>query len=214
MLKKSNNYFSDIRWDIISLIPTGKNKILEIGCGTGITGKILKEENKAVEVIGIEKIANIAKQAEKNIDKVITADIEILELPFANEYFDYIITADILEHLYNPSAVLDKLKKYIKKDGCIIASIPNIRYWKILRNLIVKGEWTYCSDGILDETHLRFFTKKSITKLFQSAGLSIDTIKPRFKLQPKKRDNLLNSITLGLLEEFWTMQYIIIAKNT
>ncbi|PKL50383.1 MAG: class I SAM-dependent methyltransferase [Planctomycetes bacterium HGW-Planctomycetes-1] len=214
MLEKNNSYFSDIRWDIISLIPAGKNKILEIGCGTGITGKTLKEENKAVEVTGIEKIANIAEQAEKNIDKVITADIEALELSFADEYFDYIIMADILEHLYNPSAVLAKLKKYIQKDGCIIASIPNIRYWKIVRDLVIKGEWTYRADGILDDTHLRFFTRKSITKLFQSAGFTVDSVKPRFKLQPKKYDNILNNLTLGILEEFWTMQYIIMAKNT
>jgi methionine biosynthesis protein MetW len=214
MLKKNNSYFSDIRWDIISLIPAGGNKILEIGCGTGITGKTLKEKNKAVEVIGIEKIANIAQQAEKNIDKVITADIEILELPFDDEYFDYVILADILEHLYNPSAVLNKLRKYIKKDGCIIASVPNIRYWKILIDLVLKGKWTYCSEGILDDTHLRFFTKKSIIELFQSAGFTVDTIAPRFKLQPKKYDNFLNNLTLRLLEEFWTMQYIIMAKNT
>jgi methionine biosynthesis protein MetW len=213
MLEKNNSYFSDIRWDIISLIPAGKHRILEIGCGTGNTGKTLKEQNKAAEVIGIELVATVAAQAEKNLDKVIVADIEKLQMPFADEYFDYVILADILEHLHNPSQTIERLKKHIKKGGRIIASIPNVRYWKVLKELVIKGQWTYRSDGILDDTHLRFFTKKSITNLFQSAGFSVDLVTPRFKLQPKKPDNFINSITLGLLEEFWTMQYIVMAKN-
>jgi len=213
MLNKNNNYFSDIRWDIISLIPAGNNKILEIGCGTGNTGKTLKEKKKASKVIGIEIIEQAAKQAEKNLDKVFNTDIEVFDLQFTAEYFDYIILADILEHLHNPLAILEKLKKYIKKNGWIIASIPNVRYWKVIRDLVIKGEWTYRPDGILDDTHLRFFTKKSIIKLFQLAGFSVDVIKPRFELQPKKNDILINNWTLGLFEEFWTMQYIIMAKN-
>jgi methionine biosynthesis protein MetW len=213
MLEKNNSYFSDIRWDIISLIPAGQHKILEIGCGSGNTGKTLKQENKAAEVVGIEIVEHVAELAKKNLDTVIVGNIEKLELPFADKYFDYIILADILEHLYNPSAVLEKLKKHLKKDGRIIASLPNVRYWKVVKNLVFKGEWNYCRDGILDDTHIRFFTKKSMTKMFLSLGFSIELATPRFKLQPKKSDNLINNLTLGLFEEFWTMQYVIMARN-
>src|SRR4030043_257107 len=127
MLKKTNNYFSDVRWDIINLIPAGENKILEIGCGTGNTGKALKEQGRAVEVIGIEKIPTAAETAKKNLNAVITADVETLKMPFDKGYFDYIIAADIMEHLYNPWLTISNLKAYIKKGGFVIASLPNIR---------------------------------------------------------------------------------------
>jgi 2-polyprenyl-3-methyl-5-hydroxy-6-metoxy-1,4-benzoquinol methylase len=213
MLEKNNNYFSDIRWDIINLIPAGKNRILEIGCGTGNTGKTLKEEGKAIEVTGVEKIVPIAESARKNLDKVVTADIETLELPFTQEYFDYVIMADVLEHLYDPWGTLDRLRKYMKKGGHIIASIPNIRHWRIVWGLVFKGDWNYNRAGLLDDTHIRFFTKKTMMKLFQSKGFTIHLITPRFKLEPANRYNILNNLTLRLLEEFWAEQYIIMAKK-
>ncbi|MDD5064774.1 MAG: class I SAM-dependent methyltransferase [Phycisphaerae bacterium] len=213
MLEKINNYFSNIRWDIINLIPAGKNKILEIGCGTGNTGKVLKEQGKALEVIGIEKIPQAAESAKKNLNSVITADIETVEMPFDKGYFDYIIAADILEHLYNPWLTISNLKKYIKKDGFIITSIPNIRHWRIVRELILKGNWTYNNAGLLDDTHIRFFTKKTMMKMIQSAGFTINLIIPKFKLEPANRYNILNNLTLHLLEEFWAQQYIIMARK-
>lgn len=213
MLEKNNNYFSDIRWDIINLIPVGKNKILEIGCGTGNTGKVLKEQGKAVEVIGIEKIPYAAESARENLNAVITADIETLKMPFDKGCFDYIIAADILEHLYNPWLTISNLKAYTKKDGFVIASLPNIRNWRIVWGLIFKGDWNYSNAGLLDDTHIRFFTKKTMMKLFQSEGFTIHLITPRFRLEPANRYNILNNLTLHLLEEFWAEQYIIMARK-
>jgi 2-polyprenyl-3-methyl-5-hydroxy-6-metoxy-1,4-benzoquinol methylase len=213
MLEKTNNYFSDIRWDIINLIPAGKNKILEIGCGTGNTGKVLKEQGKAAEVIGIEKIPQAAESAKKNLNAVITADIETIKMPFDKGYFDYIIAADIMEHLYSPWLTISNLKAYIKKDGFIIASLPNIRNWRIVRGLLFKGDWNYSNAGLLDDTHIRFFTKKTMMKLFQSEGFTIHLVTPRFRLEPANRYNILNNLTLRLLEEFWAEQYIIMARK-
>jgi 2-polyprenyl-3-methyl-5-hydroxy-6-metoxy-1,4-benzoquinol methylase len=213
MQEKNSKYFNDIRWDIINLIPVGKNRILELGCGTGNTGKVLKEQNKALEVIGIEKIPSIAESARAKLDTVITADIETFKMPFDNEYFDYVIAADILEHLYNPWLIVNTLNTYIKKGGYLIASIPNIRHWEIMKDLIFKREWNYRSDGVLDNTHLRFFTKKNMMQLFPSEYFTINRIIPKFKLQPGNRYNTLNNFTLHLFEEFLARQYIIMAQK-
>jgi len=111
---KKEDYFNSTRWDLIRLIRNDNNKVLEIGCGTGNTAKALKEKNKAVEVIGVEIVPEIAKIAETKLDKVICGDIESLDLPY-REYFDYVIAGDVLEHLYNPWAIINKIKIYIKK---------------------------------------------------------------------------------------------------
>jgi len=216
MLTKYKGYFSSIRWDIIEFVRDGDNKILEIGCGEGNTGKVLKEQGKAVEVIGIEKISEAARIAETKIDKVLCADVETIELPFDEGYFDYVIIGDVLEHLYDPWSLVNKLGHYIKKGGYIIASIPNIRNWRVIKSLALKGEWNYSSEGLLDDTHLRFFTKKSILKLFSSKDFFVHRLIPKFEFRPTYKSDIIkpfNNITLGLFEDFLAFQYIFIARK-
>jgi len=213
MFEKKKTYFGGARLDILHLVEKGSNRILEIGCGAGNTGKTLKQQGRAAEVIGIEKIFEIAEIAKAVLDKVVCGDVETVELPFSKEYFDYIIAADVLEHLYDPWSLIDKLRIYLKKGGYIVASLPNIRNWKILKGLVLKGQWEYSHDGVLDDTHLRFFTKKSIITLFQSKGFVVTSIAPNFKYQTGNPYNTLNKFTLGLLEDFITTCYLIKAKN-
>jgi len=210
---KEEDYFNSTRWDLIRLIRNGNNKILEIGCGTGNTGRALKESGKAAEVIGVEIVPEIAKIAETKLDKVICGDIEVLDLHFDRGYFDYVIMGDVLEHLYDPWGVVSKIRCYIKEAGYVIASIPNVRNWWIIKNLVLRGKWEYADAGLLDDTHLRFFTKKSIIRLFQSSGFRIVSIVPAFRLYPTSKSNIMNTLTLGLLESFLARQYIIKAKN-
>ena len=216
MLNKDQNYYSGIRWDLISFVSEGNNRILEIGCGEANTGKALKEQGKAIEVIGIETVPEIARIAETKIDKVLCVDVETIELPFSEGYFDYVIMGDLLEHLYDPWLLIRKLRPYLKQGGYIIASIPNIRNWRIIKSLVLKGEWKYCPDGLLDDTHLRFFTKKSILNLFSSKDFSVHRLIPKFEFRPTYRSSIIkpfNNITFGLFEEFLTFQYIVIARK-
>jgi 2-polyprenyl-3-methyl-5-hydroxy-6-metoxy-1,4-benzoquinol methylase len=213
MFDKKIEYFENIRSDIISLVDKGENKILEIGCGTGNTGLELKQQGKAVEIVGVDIVPEVLEIAKSKIDKTICADIETLKLPFSNEYFDYILLGDVLEHLKNPWQVLLCLTQFIKKRGFIIASIPNIRYWKVIMNLVFKGEWKYSSDGVLDNTHLRFFAKKSMLELISSANLKVRYICPATELQPPNLCKKLNHLTFGLFEDFLTISYIIKAQK-
>jgi len=216
---KGENYFSNIRKDIISLIPNNSDqKILEIGAGAGNTLLYIKENRLAKEVMGIElmEITN-SNQKHPLIDKFQIANIEQENIQAKEEYFDIIICADVLEHLVDPWAMVDKLSKYLKKEGLLIASIPNIREWKTLGKIIFQGDFSYqLAGGIMDKTHLRFFCKKNIYQLLNTPVLSTFYCKPNFMLKvlPEGRKRrIINLLTFHLFENFLTVQYIFIARK-
>lgn len=104
--------------------------------------------------------------------------METLEREEWNESFDYIILADIVEHLRNPWAFLKKMRSFLKEDGKIIVSVPNVCHVSNLWGML-HGDWEYGEAGILDSTHLRFFTKKSFTGCLEEAGLQVQNVEPK-----------------------------------
>lgn len=204
--EKLKNYFAIIRDDIIKLISFKDSNILEIGCGEGNTLVELKKQGKAKFIAGVDIID--LNQANR-LDKFILADIESDNINLPEEYFDVIICADVLEHLKDPWSVLKKISKFLKPDGILLASIPNIREIKTLINIAIKGDFRYADKGILDKTHLRFFCKKNIIQLFKSSGYKIETIS--FNLSPKRK--FLMRLSFGLLEEFMVVQYLVLCKK-
>jgi 2-polyprenyl-3-methyl-5-hydroxy-6-metoxy-1,4-benzoquinol methylase len=186
---------------------------LEIGCGVGNTGQALKRCGKAVEVVGIECEPDIARQAAAKLDRVLTANVEDEDLALPREYFDCILAGDVLEHLHNPWTVVRRLASCLKTGGQFIASVPNIRHWRVLRNLVCAGRWEYTENGTLDRTHLRFFTKRSLALLFDPACFVVERIVPRFLLGPRSKSRICHRMTLGLLEEFLTFQYLVVARR-
>jgi 2-polyprenyl-3-methyl-5-hydroxy-6-metoxy-1,4-benzoquinol methylase len=169
---KPNNYFNQSRAEMIKYIPDYAKTILDIGCGEGVFGQELKKRANR-EVWGIEISAPCAEKAKERLDRVMVGDIEIDDFDLPNDYFDCIICNDVLEHFKNPWSILRRLKNNLKKNGCMIASIPNVRYYKNLKALLLHKEWNYESYGILDFTHLRFFTQKSILSMFDECGYSV-----------------------------------------
>ncbi|CAD7772666.1 Ubiquinone biosynthesis O-methyltransferase [Candidatus Methanoperedenaceae archaeon GB50] len=168
------DYYRQERKDVEALIPKEARRILDVGCGEGILGKRLLEKG-VKEVVGVEIEQAVCEKARENLSMVVCGDIEKIDLPFEERYFDCIVFADILEHLKDPLSVVKKLKKHLKDSGVVVASIPNVRYYQVI-NMLVDGYWTYGDYGILDRTHLRFFTKKEILALFKNAGFEITTI--------------------------------------
>lgn len=211
-LAKKKAYFCNTRKELAEMVEGNDNKILEIGCGTGETGDYLKKSGKASEVRGVELLESIGNEAKHKIDHVIIGNVETLTLDFPKEYFDYIILGDILEHLNNPWSVLKNPKLYLKTDGHVIASIPNVKYIWVAVGLLLKDDWQYEEEGILDITHLRFFTKKTMKKLFFKAELEIVEMKPNLcPWGPKSK--FINAITLGIFKDFFALQYHIKAKK-
>jgi len=136
--EKTIQYYEYIREDVLSLIPLDVGYVLDIGCGAGALGRALKEKG-IKKVVGIELNEKIANIASKYIDYVIIGDVERLGIPLEDEYFDCIIYADILEHLKDPWLLLKRYKKILKSSGIIVVSLPNIRHYTTLLNLL-KGD--------------------------------------------------------------------------
>lgn len=158
---------------IIGLV--GENKmVLDVGCATGYIGKRLKK--KGCALVGIEIDKECAKIAKGVYSDIIIADIEKLDvISYPEHFFDVIVFADILEHLKNPDATLIKFKKYLKNDGAIIVSLPNIARIEIRLKLLL-GKFDYEEIGILDRTHLRFFTLKTAKHLLEKNGYKIISV--------------------------------------
>lgn len=156
----------------INLIPNGVS-VLDIGCATGFMGKYLKNK-KRCRVVGVEFGEDEVKVAKKNLDRVVTGDIEDERtLSQIKEKFDVILASAIIEHLKDPEKALSSWKKFLARNGRLIVTTSNIAHWS-QRLELIRGRFEYKDYGILDNTHLHFYTIDTFKKLIESAGYKID----------------------------------------
>ncbi|WP_246317038.1 glycosyltransferase [Paenibacillus agri] len=161
---------ANIRFDVVQLVDTSPLepiKVLEVGCGCGGTLLEIKNRYKDADLYGIELNGNSAAIASL-FANVSSSNVEH-QLEYPENFFDYIILPDILEHLIDPWSVLKNLKKHLKNKGKLITSIPNVMHYSVLRDTL-QGRWKYTEAGLLERTHLRFFTIYEIQEMFQDAG--------------------------------------------
>lgn len=207
---KADEYFSLERDVILKQIKGSNINILDVGCGSGELGNRLKKQNN-VQVYGIEINKKAFKKAEQKLDKVYHGNIETMHMPFEKETFDYIILGDVLEHLINPKTILKKLFTYLNNSGSIIITVPNVKYWRTTKSLIFKDEWEYQDWGILDFTHLRFFTKKSLINLTRKLGFH--NTKSKWVIGPKSKSYYINKLTFKIIESFLASHILLIIRK-
>lgn len=210
-----SQYSTWIRWEIIALVDKPRTqpiKVLEIGCACG--GTLLQIKNTYPQAIlyGIELNEQASASARQFAD-VIAADIEKAVLPYPEEFFDYIILADVLEHLENPWRALENIKRYLQQGGQILASIPNVMHFSVLRNLL-QGNWIYEAAGILDKTHLRFFTLNQIKSMFEDAGYKVTGCQSTFIHETAGDQQFIEALAAfagnaQLAAQYRTYQYIV-----
>lgn len=166
---KSEDYYEEKRPEILKLVNPASKKILDVGCGAGVLASELKKTNGA-EVWGIEIVESAARKAAEKIDKVLigNAEEEIHNLP--DNYFDLIVLADFIEHLVDPWTMLSNCVAKLTEYGDIIISVPNITHWSVIK-LMLNSEFEYSRFGLLDKTHLRFFSRNSAERMILKAGL-------------------------------------------
>lgn len=168
-------YYRNARHDMIALVRGEPKVIVEVGCGDGATGAELKRKYPRAAVYGIEINREAATLAAARMDRVLTDSVETLDYAaagFEPGSIDLVFFPDVLEHLYDPWNVLVRLKPFLASGAQVLASIPNVRnFW--LMNQLISGKWNYSEDGLLDVTHIRFFTKKSAIELFEQTGYRI-----------------------------------------
>jgi SAM-dependent methyltransferase len=201
-------YYDNTRPEVAELVGPDAQTILDVGCGSGQLGILLKKRLPGCRVFGIEYSEAPAAEAMKALDGVVIGDIERVTVPFDTGSFDCIIFADVLEHLLNPAGVLMKLIPLLKSRGRIICSIPNMRHYTVILDLIRHG-WKYQDYGLFDRTHLRFFSLASMKELMDECGLSVSHVEPRIVASRKLK--VINTLCLGKLEEFLAFQYLIVS---
>jgi 2-polyprenyl-3-methyl-5-hydroxy-6-metoxy-1,4-benzoquinol methylase len=173
---KNNGYYNNPRPEMLELIPDSAKRILEIGCGNGSFGASIKR-NKEVHYTGVDIFPDSIASAAVQLDEAILANIENDELPFELEQFDCLIMNDVLEHLLDPWRALQKLLTLVQPNGHVVASIPNMRHYPVIQDLIINCQWNYIEEGVMDKTHLRFFTHKTIESLFSNNNLKTQVLR-------------------------------------
>ena len=207
---KPRGYYNSTREDMLKYIPHDVKKTLEFGCGSGGFSKLIKNRFGA-EAWAVEINEKSAEAASKKLDKVINSDAHEAIDKLPDNYFDCIILFDILEHLVDPYSLLALVKKKLTKKGVIVTSIPNIRFYRNLVKFVLHGEWEYQDEGLMDKTHLRFFTRKSLLKMFDSLGFEIITIEG---INPTHSRNLkiLNFFTLNSFADTKYLHYVTVVR--
>lgn len=174
-------YHDRVNPDLLRVIPRTAGCVLEIGCGAGALGAAFKRRAPQCRWIGVELDADAAAQARGRIDHVVAGDAQALaaeQLGVEPGGADAVIYGDVLEHMADPWSVVKRHAALLAEGGLVLACIPNVAHWSVLRELL-QGKWTYAEEGLLDRTHLRFFTLEGIRALFEGAGLVVHDVRPR-----------------------------------
>jgi 2-polyprenyl-3-methyl-5-hydroxy-6-metoxy-1,4-benzoquinol methylase len=208
----SINYYRHGRPEMLRRVPSNVERVLELGCAEGAFAAAVKQRTGA-EVWGIEFDPRIAGRASAVIDRVLVGDADerIAEVP--DSHFDVIVCNDVLEHLVDPLRTLVTLRRKLRPAGVVVASIPNIRYAPALSRILFQRDFPKDDEGIFDRTHLHFFTRKSIVRMFENAGYTlhrIDGINPHYGPLAA----LFTVLSLGYGADSFYLQYACVASPT
>lgn len=210
---KPEVYFDNVRREIAELLPPHSQRVLEVGCGAGATLQWLKRDGYCEVTVGMELFDAAAAIARQRLDQVVVGNAEqLIDQSFGPATFDLVLCLDVLEHLIDPWLFITKLERLLKPGGTLISNIPNIRHLRVLLPLLVAGRWQYAESGILDRTHLRFFTRNSALELMSPPGLRVTRWLRR--MAPRTSPSgVANLATLGLLKDMFAMSYLIASRK-
>lgn len=202
-------YASSTRTDILHLVDRSYPRVLDVGCSAGNTGALLKERGLCEHVTGVEPFAATAALARQKLDHVIEKPIEAALDELAEASVDCILCLDVLEHLVDPWTTVERLSTKLKPGGAFITSVPNVRHVEVLFNLLVRGRFRYTDSGILDRTHLRFFTRETALSLMQTNSLTLEQTEGLVGPMSSR----LNAVSLGIFKDLLIGQYMMRSRK-
>jgi SAM-dependent methyltransferase len=164
-----DHYHDGFNERLLGAVPSGAGRILEVGCARGRLGHELKRQDQRRHVAGVELDPDAARVAGERLDEVFVLDVQAETPPIEPGSLDCIIFGDVLEHLVDPEDVLRRYRHLLAPDGLALVSVPNIQHFSIVKNLL-RGDFMYQPSGLLDSTHLRFFTYMTFARLMLDAG--------------------------------------------
>jgi SAM-dependent methyltransferase len=204
-----DDYYRFVRRDIDPILPKTANRILDVGAGVGATSRWLKARYANAYCIGLEGNRDLADELNRNVDEAHIVDLNG-SLPNIGPA-DLILFLDVLEHLLQPERVLNQLTANLPPNGTVIVSLPNIAHLSVSVPLLFSGAFEYRDAGILDRTHLRFFTRRTAVGLLNSAGLVVtEGLRTGFS---GPRTQLLDRVTLGTARDHLTKQYVMAGRR-
>jgi SAM-dependent methyltransferase len=168
---KAPVYYEGLNQHLLDAVPADARTILEVGCAQGRLGAALKERDPGRRVFGVERVPAMAGIAAGRLDRVFTIDVERDAPDLPPGSVDCILFGDVLEHLVDPLGALRRLAPLLSPGGRVLCSVPNVQHHSVITALL-RGEFQYQESGLLDSTHLRFFTWSSFMKLLLDAGLA------------------------------------------
>ncbi len=210
------DYYLHPRTDLCALITESPDKpmrILDVGCGCGALMGHVRGLFPAARTYGIEFVPQMAQLA-SHMGEVLCGDVEKMEISWREEYFDYILMGDILEHLMEPEKVLERFRRYLKKDGHIIVSIPNMKHYSVILPLLKWDMFPYSDAGILDRTHVKMYTGVEIQRLVMRSGYEIEVLTGKKMGEPDEQetqllDGLQDVMGMPSKETFLVSQYLV-----
>lgn len=198
-----NIYFGNINRTLFDMVPQNV-KVLEIGCNSGFFGERLISEKKCI-VHGLDYDSAAIKQAESKLHSAKVFDLEAGNYDEIASDYDVVVIGDVLEHLRSPELSLLKLVNKIKKGGLIIVSLPNVANIHVRLSLLL-GNWDYKESGILDNTHLRFYTHKTSLVLLKLSGLKV--IKEGYTPGVTKYLGKFENTLVSMFPRLFAMQFV------
>ncbi|GAA4281256.1 class I SAM-dependent methyltransferase [Gaetbulibacter aestuarii] len=209
---KPQGYYDNIRSEMLQFLPPDAQCVLDVGCGNGAFALVIKKQNDA-EVWGIEFTEGPGNEAKDVLDQVFVGRCEDYMDDLPENYFDAIYFNDVLEHLVDPYEVLKRVKSKLKPEGVIISSIPNVRHFNTFKRVLFNKDWRYEDYGVMDRTHLRFFTKKSIRRMYEDLGYNV-LIHKGINRSKSIKPYLFYALTLFTQLDMQYVQFATVVKKT
>ncbi|MCB0210874.1 MAG: class I SAM-dependent methyltransferase [Anaerolineae bacterium] len=202
------DYYGQTRDDILPYLPQHAHHILEVGCGRGLTGRLIQTQ-LGCRVTGVELNPVVAEEAKRHLWQVIVGDIQTVTLE--HNTYDAVVATELFEHLVEPEIFLEKMKRALKPAGRIILSVPNVGHYAIVEDLLA-GRWDYIPIGLLCYTHVRFFTRATIEAWLTRVGFETFHIIPQLTELPEHFLNLPDRLDVDI-ENLKTKGFYVIIDN-
>jgi 2-polyprenyl-3-methyl-5-hydroxy-6-metoxy-1,4-benzoquinol methylase len=207
-LQQSFVYGHIVNEDVLRGLGSISGRLLDVGSGAGSWGPRLREAG-AGELVALDPAAPAIEQAGERYDRAVVGTIESAKLAdLGGEPFDVIVAADVLEHLVDPWRALRTLRSWAAPGGILAVSVPNMRFYRLVGNLVMRGEFEYELFGVRDWTHLRWFTRRSLSRM-----LTASTWEPeRWVTSKTLKGRLLGKISEPLANDFLRQQLTVVAR--
>lgn len=206
MVEAIDKYHNHVRSDVFDIIPDCAGRVLDLGGGVGATGAALKSAHGATFVVVADQVAG---DTADGVDVAVSGNLEdpifLRTLLEDHGPFDTILCFDVLEHLRDPWSTVEELHRGLALNGIIVASIPNVNHHSLVVPLVLRGRYELQDAGLLDRTHLRWFTKATAVEMMTKSGLKLETVGGYLG----RKKGLLNALSLGMLGRFMVMQYLV-----